>query len=31
MVIFGTFWVHIGKIRMNPRFFGFYWIKKEQK
>lgn len=31
MVIFGTFWVHIGKTRMNPSFFGFYWVKKEQK
>lgn len=30
MVIFGTFMVHIGKNRMNPRFFGFYWVKKEQ-
>ena len=26
MVIFGTFWVHIGKTRMNPSFFGFYWV-----
>lgn len=24
IVIFGTFQVHIGKIRMNPSFFGFY-------
>lgn len=24
MVIFGTFWVHIGKTHMNPSFFGFY-------
>lgn len=24
MVIFGTFWAHIGKTRMNPSFFGFY-------
>lgn len=24
MVIFGTFWVHIGKTCMNPNFFGFY-------
>ncbi len=31
MVIFGTFRVHIGKTRMNPSFFGFYWVKKEQK
>ena len=31
MVIFGTFGIHIGKTRMNPSFFGFYWIKKEQK
>lgn len=31
MVIFGTFWVRIGKTRMNPSFFGFYWVKKEQK
>lgn len=31
MVIFGTFLVHIGKTRMNPSFFGFYWVKKEQK
>ncbi len=31
MVIFGTFWVHIGKTRMKPSFFGFYWVKKEQK
>lgn len=30
MVIFGTFRVHIGKTRMNPSFFGFYWVKKEQ-
>lgn len=30
MVIFGTFMVHIGKTRMNPSFFGFYWAKKEQ-
>lgn len=30
MVIFGTFMVHIGKIRMNPSFFDFYWVKKEQ-
>lgn len=30
MVIFGTFMVHIGKNHMNPRFFGFYWVKKEQ-
>lgn len=30
MVIFGTFMVHIGKNRMNPRFFSFYWLKKEQ-
>lgn len=30
MVIFGTFWVHIGKIRMNPSFFRLYWVKKEQ-
>ena len=31
MVIFGTFLVHIGKTRMKPSFFGFYWVKKEQK
>ena len=31
MVIFGTFWVHIGETRMNPSLFGFYWVKKEQK
>lgn len=31
MVIFGTFWVYIGKTRMKPSFFGFYWVKKEQK
>lgn len=30
MVILGTFRVHIGKTRMNPSFFGFYWIEKEQ-
>lgn len=24
IVIFGTFQVHIGKIRMKPSFFGFY-------
>lgn len=30
MVIFGTFRVHIGKIRINPSFFGFYWVKKKQ-
>lgn len=30
MVIFGTFMVHIGKIRMKHSFFGFYWVKKEQ-
>nr|DAK14360.1 MAG TPA: hypothetical protein [Caudoviricetes sp.] len=30
MVIFGTFMVHIGKNRMNPRFFRLYWVKKEQ-
>lgn len=30
MVIFGTFMVHIGKIRMKLRFFGFYLVKKEQ-
>nr|DAI12128.1 MAG TPA: hypothetical protein [Bacteriophage sp.]DAM40115.1 MAG TPA: hypothetical protein [Caudoviricetes sp.] len=24
IVIFGIFKVHIGKTRMNPRFFGFY-------
>nr|DAW45799.1 MAG TPA: hypothetical protein [Caudoviricetes sp.] len=24
MIIFGTFREHIGKTRMNPRFFGFY-------
>ena len=30
MVIFGTFMVHIGKTRMKPSFFGFYWLKKEQ-
>lgn len=30
MVIFGTFIVHIGKTRMNPRFFRHYWVKKEQ-
>lgn len=30
MVIFGTFRVHIGKNRMNPRFFRLYWAKKEQ-
>lgn len=31
MVIFGTFWVHIGKIRMNPIFFSIYWVKNKQK
>ena len=30
MVIFGIFMVHIGKTRINPRFFGFYWVKNEQ-
>lgn len=30
MVIFSTFWGHIGKTRMNPRFFRHYWVKKEQ-
>lgn len=30
MVIFGIFMVHIGKIRMKPRFFRLYWLKKEQ-
>ena len=30
MVFFGTFLVHIGKIRMNPRFFRLYLVKKEQ-
>lgn len=30
MVIFSAFMVHIGKIRMNPSFFDFYWVKKEQ-
>lgn len=30
IVIFGTFRVHIGKTRMKPSFFGFYWLKKEQ-
>ena len=30
MVIFGTFIVHIGKNRMDPRFFRLYWVKKEQ-
>ena len=30
IVIFGTFIVHIGKTRINPRFFGFYWVKNEQ-
>lgn len=30
MVIFDTFKVYIGKTRMNPSFFGFYWLKKEQ-
>ena len=30
MVIFGTFRVHIGKTRINPSFFGFYWVKKKQ-
>ena len=30
MVFFGTFLVHIGKIRMNPRFFRLYWLKKGQ-
>ena len=30
MVILGTFRVHIGKTRMNPSFFGFYWVEKEQ-
>jgi len=30
MVIFGTFMVHIGKIRMNPSLFRLYWLKKEQ-
>lgn len=30
MVIFGIFMVHIGKTRMNTRFFGFYLVKKEQ-
>nr|DAH25444.1 MAG TPA: hypothetical protein [Caudoviricetes sp.]DAT80444.1 MAG TPA: hypothetical protein [Bacteriophage sp.] len=24
MVVFGTFMVHIGKTRMNPRFFRLY-------
>ena len=30
MVIFGIFMVHIGKTRMNTRFFGFYLVKKGQ-
>lgn len=30
MVIFGTFMIHIGKTRINPSFFGFYWVKKKQ-
>lgn len=30
MIIFYTFMVHIGKTRMKPSFFGFYWLKKEQ-
>ena len=30
IVIFGTFMVHIGKTRMKPSFFRFYWLKKEQ-
>lgn len=30
MVILGTFRVHIGKTRIKPSFFGFYWHKKEQ-
>lgn len=30
MVVFGTFRVHIGKTRINPSFFGFYWVKKKQ-
>nr|DAZ60630.1 MAG TPA: hypothetical protein [Caudoviricetes sp.] len=28
-VFFGTFRVHIGKTRMNPSFFSFYWLEKE--
>lgn len=30
MVIFGIFSVHIGKTRMNPRFFRLYWVKNGQ-
>lgn len=30
MVIFGIFMLHIGKTRINTRFFGFYLVKKEQ-
>lgn len=30
MVIFDTFWVHIGKTRMNPRFFGFIGSKRNK-
>nr|DAN17246.1 MAG TPA: hypothetical protein [Caudoviricetes sp.] len=31
MVIFGTFMIHIGKTRINPRLLSLYWVKKEQK
>ena len=30
MVIFGTFWVHIGKTRMKPSFLAFIGSKRNK-